>query len=121
MDLGVGHAAALEPAVEHLGDPSQHTLPTPGGDGQAVNAGRGEEFGVSVGGTNNKCTNIMKTNGRINKLSLGLSVWNLIYKYLHMLRIHLGGFWLRPKQQFHNLSLPVEKVSGDKKVVLMLC
>lgn len=41
VGLCVRHAAALKPAVKHLGDPSQSALTAPGGDGQAVNAGHG--------------------------------------------------------------------------------
>lgn len=50
VGLGVRHAAALKPAVEHLCDPSQHALTAPGGDGQAVDAGHGQKFGMSKGG-----------------------------------------------------------------------
>lgn len=40
VDLGVGHAAALKPAVKDLRDPPQHALTAPRRDGQAVNAGQ---------------------------------------------------------------------------------
>lgn len=36
VHLGVRHAAALEPAVEHLQDPLELTLPTARRDGQIV-------------------------------------------------------------------------------------
>lgn len=48
VGLGVRHAATLKPAVEHLRDPPQHTLTTPGGDCQTVNAGR-RRFGMRAG------------------------------------------------------------------------
>lgn len=48
VGLGVRHAATLKPAVEHLRDPPQHTLATPGGDCQTVNAGW-RKFGMRGG------------------------------------------------------------------------
>jgi len=64
VGLGVRHAAALKPAVEHLCDPPQHALPTPRRDCQAVNAGQSkwceEEGKTKKGGT------IVKTNNNNN-------------------------------------------------------
>lgn len=51
VDLCVRHAATLKPAVEHLRDPPQHALTTPGGDCQIVNAGE-RKFGMRGGGQN---------------------------------------------------------------------
>ena len=39
VGLGVRHAAALKPAVEHLCDPAQLPLTTAGRDGQTIDAG----------------------------------------------------------------------------------
>lgn len=38
MHLGVGHAAALKPAVKHLGHAAQGALPAARRDAQLVNA-----------------------------------------------------------------------------------
>ena len=51
VDLGVGHAAALKPAVKHLCDPPQHALAAPWRDGQTVNAG-GEKEKSTIDKTN---------------------------------------------------------------------
>lgn len=38
MNLGIGHTSTLEPAVKHLRDATQWSLPASGWDGQVVDA-----------------------------------------------------------------------------------